>query len=67
MEAANKVSLEAYGPTKRLIDGQFIVVLVSIAALTAGLLLDKLDGTVYAGMMTALVGAFLGLTAKRSS
>ena len=51
---------------KRLVDGQFIVTLLSMASVTAALLVGRIDGALYAGLMTAAVGGFLALTKAKA-
>lgn len=52
-------------PTKRLLDGMFIVTVLAMGCIQAALLVDKIDAPMYAGLLGAVVAGFLGLASKQ--
>jgi len=49
---------------KRLLDGQFIVTILAMAAVEAAVLTDKIDANVYSVLISLAVGGFLALKSK---
>lgn len=51
---------------KRLTDGMFIITILAMGCIEAALLLGRIDGPLYAGLMTAAVGGFMALGKEKA-
>ena len=52
--------------SNRLMDGMFIVTILAMVFVEAALLMGRIEGALYAGLMTAAVGGFMALGKERA-